>query len=137
MTDGLDQAIVNAAFTLLAADTSLVTLDGYVPNGVQPPYVVVYTSIGRPSADPDNSLDGRSRIFTARWYCHCVGGSAMAARAVAQRVRTQLLDVRPVVAGLQCDLIREVPHPPPPVRDEMTGTLVMDALQIYELRASA
>lgn len=136
MTDGLDQALAATAIALLVADTSLVVCDGFVPNGTLPPYVLVYTSLGRPSADPDNSLDGRSRVFTARWYCHCVGGNAQAARAVAQRVRTALLDVRPVVAGLQCGMIREQPDPPAPVRDEMTGALVMDALEIYELRAT-
>jgi len=137
MTDGLDQALAASAIALLTADTSLNVLDGVVPNGTVPPYVLVYTSLGRPSADPDNSIDGRSRVFTVRWYCHCVGGNAQAARAVAQRVRTALLDVRPVVAGLQCGLIREQPDPPAPVRDEMTGTLVMDAVEIYELRASS
>lgn len=137
MTDGLDQALTAVALILLDADPFLTVFDGFVPNGTEPPYVVVYTTIGRPAEDPDNSIDGRSRVFTARWYCHCIGSNAMAARAVAQRVRTALLDVRPVVLGLQCGLIREIPDPPPPTRDEMTGTLVMNALEIYELRASS
>lgn len=137
MTDGLDQLIANSALALLQADAALTVYDGFVPNGSVPPYVLVYTSLGRPSEDFDNSIDGRSRVFTARWYCHCVGGNATAARAVAQRVRTALLDVRPVVAGLQCGLIREMPDPPAPIRDEMTGVLVMDAVEIYELRASS
>jgi hypothetical protein len=137
MTDGLDQLLAASAITLLQADPVLTVLDGFAPPATEPPYVLVYTSLGRPSADPDNSIDGRSRVFTARWYCHCVGGDAKAARAIAQRVRTQLLDVRPVIAGLECGLIREQPDPPTPIRDEMTGSLVMDAICIYELRASS
>lgn len=137
MTDGLDQALAGIALTLLRADSNLVIYDGVVDGkDVIPPYVLVYTSIGHPSADGDNSLDGRSRVFTARWYCHCVGGDMAASRLIAERVRTALLDVRPVVAGLSCGLIRERPDPPVPVRDEMTGTTYIDSVCIYELRAS-
>lgn len=136
MTDGLDQNLANAILSLLQADAGLVVYDGIAPEGVVPPYVLVYTTMGHPSDDPDNSIDGRSRVFTARWYCHCVGADMQATRAVAQRVRTALLDVRPTVAGLSCGLIRERPDPPAPVRDEMTGTPVIDSVCIYELRAS-
>jgi hypothetical protein len=136
MTDGFDQAIINAVLALLAADVSLISYDGVVPNLTDPPYVLVYSSMGRPSEDPDNSLDGRSKVFTARFYCHCVGANAVAARAVAQRVRSALLDVRPTVAGMQCGMIREQTDPPSPTRDEKTGSTVMDAIQIFELRAT-
>src|SRR5690242_12112005 len=102
MTDGLDQALANAGLNLLRADTSLTVFDGRVPPGARPPYVQVYTTVDRPDADEDNSADGRSRVWVARWICHCVGAGddASAARAVAQRVRTQLLDQRPTIPGL-------------------------------------
>jgi hypothetical protein len=97
----------------------------------------VYTTLSRPSDDPDNSSDGKTRVWIARWICHCVGGNAMAARAMAERVRTALLDVRPTVAGLSCGLIRMDGDPPPPRRDETTGALVMDAVETYRLRATS
>lgn len=144
MTDGIDQALATAGLALLATDGLLLVLDGGVPPNTPPPYVVVYVTVDRPPNDPTNALDGRSRTWTARWICHCVGGgqgasvatAAAAARAVAQRVRTQLLDVRPVVAGLSCGLIRWE-QSTPPQRDETTGVPVMDAVEIYRLQATS
>lgn len=140
MTDGLDQALVGVGLTLLGADTSLTVYDGKVPDPTPDidanPYVLVYSYVSRPSEDPDNSLLGRSGVWVARWICHCVGGNAAAVRAVAQRVRTQLLDVRPTVAGLSCGLIRWEDSQPPQ-RDETTGVLVMDAVEVYALRATS
>jgi hypothetical protein len=98
--------------------------------------VLVYTTISRPSDDPDNSSDGKTRVWVARWICHCVGGTAAGARGVAQRVRTALLDVRPTVAGLSCGPIRMEGDSQPPQRDETTGVLVMDAVETYRLRAT-
>jgi hypothetical protein len=60
----------------------------------------------------------------------------MAARAVAQRARTALLDVQPTVAGLTCGRIR-LEDTQPPQRDETTGALVMDAICTYRLRATS
>lgn len=139
MTDGLDQALVNVGLTLLRADASLTVYDGVVPSPTPaPPYVVVYTSVDRPADTSSGALAlaGLSNHWTVSWYCHCVGGDATAARAVAQRVRTQLLDVRPSVSGLTCGLIRQS-QSAPPTRDETTGVLVMDALRVFELFASA
>ena len=139
MTDLLDQAVANVGLNLLRADTSLTVFDGMVPDGTKPPYVLVYTTLARPSDDAGNAQDGRTRVWIARWICHCVGAGsdAVAARAVAQRVRTQLLDVRPTVAGFDpasVGLIRMEGDPPPPQRDESTGALVMDAVATYRLR---
>lgn len=140
ITDGLDQAIANAALTLLLADVGppqLVVFDGVVPPNtpVNAGYVLVYSYLTRPSDNPDNSLNGLTKVWNQRWILHCVGGTAMAARAMAERARTALLDVRPVVAGLACGLIR-LEETQPPQRDETTGVLVMDAVQTYSLRAT-
>lgn len=141
MTDGLDQALADAGLGLLRADVgppALVVFDGVVPDPTPaPPYVLVYFTVDRPADDGGNTVDGRTRVFNARWICHCVGANAMAARAVAQRVRTQLLDVRPAVTGFapaSVGLIRMDGEPPPPQRDESTGVLVMDAVETYRLR---
>lgn len=137
MTDGLDQAITQVGLDLIAADSALTVYDGSVPNGAARPYVLIYTSISRPSDDLDNPLNGRSGVWTIRWICHCVADNAKAARGIAQRVRTQLLDVVPVVAGLSCSPIRMDGDSLPPQRDETTGDLVMDAVETYRLRATS
>lgn len=143
ITDGLDQALANSGLSLLQADVgppALVVFDGAVPNPTPtPPYVLVYTTITRPSDDQDNSGDGKTRVWVARWICHCVGGNATAARAVAQRVRTALLDVRPTIAGFTASAvgpIRMEGDSQPPRRDETTGVFVMDAVETYRLRAT-
>lgn len=137
MTDGLDQAIANAGLALLQADAQLTTFDGAVPANTTPPYCVVYTSVARSSEDLDNGANGKSGVWIARWIVHCVGANATAARAVAQRVRTNLLDVRPVIAGLSCGLIRMEGDPLPPERTEVTGGVVMDSVVTYRLRATS
>lgn len=137
-TDGLDQALADVGLDLLRADSLLTVHDGKVPGGARPPYVLVYTTVDRPDVDEDNALDGLSRVWVARWICHCVGGGAdgSAARAVAQRVRTALLDQRPAISGLSCNLIKAEPSQPPQ-RDETIGGLVMDAITTYRLRATS
>lgn len=136
MTDLLDQNLVDAVLTLLTNDTGLTVFDGVVPSPTPPrPYVLVYTYIDRLSDDPDNSLNGKSGVWVPRFICHCVGETAAAARAVAQRVRTQLLDVRVTVAGLSTGLLR-LEQALPVARDESTGVPVMDAVVIYRLRAT-
>lgn len=137
MTDLLDQSVFDACFALLAADASLTALDGFVPAGTEPPYALVYYSLSRPSGDPDAALDGQSRVWVAMFDVHCVGGNAKAARAVAQRVRTNWLDVRPVVTGLVCGPLRMDGEEPPPQKDETTGHLVMDAVVSYRCRATS
>lgn len=139
MTDGLDQALTQVAFTLLAADPispALVVLDGYAPSGQQPPYVLIYSTVDRPDSDLDLPFNGRSSVWVTRWICHCIALSASDARAIAQRVRTQLLDASPTVAGLSCGLIREEPAAPPQ-RDEEIGYPVFDLIATYRLRATS
>jgi hypothetical protein len=144
VTDGLDQALANSGLNLLRADTGLTVYDAVVPNGVLradqpvPPFVVVYVDLTQPASWASN-LDGRSQHRTVAWYCHCVGADPIAARAVAQRVRTALIDVRPTVAGIPAEsvgLISEV-QSAPAGRDESLGFAVITALRVYELHVSA
>jgi hypothetical protein len=138
VTDLLDQAFFNACFGLLTADPLLTALDGQVPTGTGPPYALVYFSLARPSDDPDNAMDGRSRVWVALFDVHCVGGTPKASRAVAQRVRTNWLDLRPVVPGLVTQPIRMDGEEPPPQKDETTGTVtaVWDTTVSYRCRAT-
>jgi hypothetical protein len=135
MTDGLDQALANAGLNLLRADANLNVLDGSVPTGTVPPYVLVYTTVEWPDAAPGDALDGLSGSPVVRWYLHCVGGNEIAARGVAQRARTQLLNQRPTIIGLALGLIKQE-QALSPVRDETTGKLVMDAVCVYRLGAT-
>lgn len=144
MTDGLDQALSAAAPLLLEADAGLTVFRGGVPNPTPtPPYVVVRSSIDRPSDDPDNSGNGRSSVWVVRWFCYCVGGGGgtvedaeVAAIAVGQRVRTALIDVAPTVAGFATGLIRLEQAQPPTRPDEITGVPIAEVIQIYRLRAT-
>lgn len=132
MTDGLDQAMADAGLNLLRADVSLTVIDGPVPAGQTPPYVRVYTTIEWPGDDAANALDGLTGRAVVRWYCHCIGANDQAARAVAQRVRTQLLDKRPAIVGMVPGLVRHE-QDQPPFADEVTGVAVVDAVHVYRL----
>lgn len=146
MTDGLDQLLADAGLNLLRADIgppALVVYDGAVPNVVPPnppappPYVVVYTTISHPDDPGSTSLSGVVRRAHVRWTCHCVGGDHKASRAVAQRVRTALLNIRPVVAGMNVGLIKDDQDvPPDPTRDETTGAVVIDTVHVFSLIAT-
>jgi hypothetical protein len=140
MTDLLDQAIANAGLALLTADTSLVVYDGAVPTPTPAmPYCVVYTTVTRPRDNPNNAIDGKSRTYVARWIVVSVGGNAIAVRAVRERVRTQLLDVRPTITGFGATAVGPIEMEDgsqPPQRDETTGGLVMEATDTYRLIAT-
>ena len=110
----------------------LVVLDGYVPTGTTSPYVLVYFADNDPEdAESRSAEDGPGRYVV--WaYCHSVGGNADAARKVGDRVRTALLGAVPAVAGRSCFPIRREDGGPPD-RDESTGVLVMDKVDVYRL----
>lgn len=140
ISDGLDQALVNAGLDLLRADLgppALVVCDGIVPAGtsVAAGYVLVYGYTEWPKGASGDALDGVSGSPTVRWICHCVGETAAAARAVRSRVRTALNNKRPTIAGLNLGLIGEEAGAGPPQRDESTGVAVMDAVVTYRLSA--
>jgi hypothetical protein len=126
-----------AILALLDADNAppaLVVLDGKVPNGVVPPYVLVYFADNDPELADSTPLTGRSERYVLRAYCHSVGGSGQAARMVADRVRTALLDVTPTVTGRSCWAIRREDGQPTQ-RDESTGTPVMDKIDVYRIES--
>lgn len=127
----------SAMLALLTADAGqppLVVLDGKVPNGTVPPYVLVYFADADPEQAGSAALTNRSERHSTRAYVHSVGGNATAARMVGDRVRTAWLDVTPTVAGRQCWPIRREDGQPEN-RDETTGTLVMDQVDVYRLES--
>ncbi len=126
-------AHASAILALLDADNNppaLVVLDGSVPQGTLPPYVLVYFDHADPELAESRPLTGSSQRHVTRAICHCVGGNQAASRAVAQRVRTALLDVVPTVSGRTCAPIR-AEDSQPTRRDETTGALLMDTVLTY------
>lgn len=138
MTDGFDQALIDAGLALLRADTGLAVYEGPVPNPTPPlPYVVVWTTVEWPADKPDfDSLDNLSKHAVVRWYCHCVGGNDKAAIAVGQRCRTQLLNVRPTVTGMNCGLITMEYGSTAPEPNEITGSPTVTAVRTFALTAN-
>lgn len=135
MTDLLEEQHIDAGLGLLRGDTGLTVYpdaEGIVPANPAPPYVRVYTNIDRPLDGSGNKLDGRSATWVVRYYCHCVGANEYAAAAVAMRVRTQLLDVVPTIAGRTCFQIKQDASEPTR-RDESTGTTVYTRPVVYRL----
>lgn len=107
--------------------------DGKVPPGTNPatdPYVLTYFD----KSGSTLSFVGRSHEFVLGVTCHQVGGSARAARMVADRVEAALLDVTPVLAGRKCYPIRW-DSGAPARRDESTGSAIFDQVDTYLLRS--
>jgi hypothetical protein len=130
--DFLEELHAQAALGLLAADTNLVSLDGVVPNGTDPPYALLYSTALWPVDGAANALDGKAITVQATWTVHCVGLTAPAARAVQMQVREALLNQRPSIVGRVCGLIRH-DQALPPTRDNTTGRVVMDAVSTFSM----
>lgn len=129
----------NAVLGLLTASVpgSTRVLDGFVPVGTVRPYLLVYMFQLTPDAGqaPDAvSFTYDSDVIDWRVYCHSVADNGAAARAVAGQARAALLNVTPVIAGRQCFPIRHR-EGMPPQRDEETGVLVMDLVDVYGFRS--
>lgn len=134
------QAHTRALTDLLDADNTapaLVVLDGVVPHGQTPPYVLVYFRLRTPSGIevPEAvALERTSDVLDTWAYCHNVAGSPMGALAVAGRSRAVLLGVTPVVAGRLCyPIIHDDSQPT--VRDESALTPVFDQVDVYSFRS--
>lgn len=136
-TDGVDVALCQAGIDLLRSDALLTVYDGYVPNTHSLPYVLVYTYTEWPGGSPADALDGVSGAPVARWYCHCVGETSIAAVAVAQRVRSLFLNARLNIGlpAVNVGLVYQE-SATPPQRDESTGSLLMDSVAVYRLMAA-
>lgn len=135
MSDQLDELLAQAGIAPLVADGLVVVDDERIPPGLAPPYLRIYTTIERPPDAGGNSLRGRSTTWTNRWYIHHVGATDTAVRALAMRSRVVLLDLRPVVPGRSCGLIRQEAVQPPR-RDERAGPLNVDLVVVYRMAST-
>jgi len=132
-----DAAHADAMLALLRADQGpppLVVLDGRVPPGAVPPYVLVYFGSADPEDAESRSLAGDSQRHRTRAYAHCVGANAEAARIVADRVRSAWLDVIPTVDGRVCWPIRRE-EGVQAERDETAGAAAIDLVEVYRLES--
>jgi hypothetical protein len=138
------QDLADAFLALLATapggPQALAFYDGAVPDGPEPAYALVYflietpDGVGAPDAVPFTLA---STVIDALAYVHCVGAepqAARAARAVAGRVRAAVLDQVLTVPNRQCFPIRW-DSGQPPVRNELTGLVVFDQVDVYRFRS--
>lgn len=132
----VEQAHADAILALLAGapplSPALVVYDGEAPKDpaqLAAEYVLVYMYTTRPDGSALTNVSDRA---VTRAICHCVGGDAKAARAVAGRVAAALLDVTPIITGRTCWPIRDEGSQPPR-RDDTTGATVMDQVNTYRL----
>lgn len=134
----------DAFLALLAAapgSPSLVVFDGKVDSTTVPPYALVYFAIETPDGlvAPDAvSLHADSDVIDARAIVHCVGGdpqAARAARAVAGRVRSAVLNKRLTITGRDCSPIRWREGQPPQRNEEIPGSAVFDQVDVYGWRS--
>jgi hypothetical protein len=138
VTANVLQAHTRAVLALLAADTGppqLVVCNGVVPDGVLPPYALLYFALRTPSGVevPEMvSKEQTSDVLVVSAYCHSVGfDTPDAALAVAGRVRARLLGVIPVIAGRTCFPIVHSDGPPT-IRDEKSQRPVFDQIDMYQ-----
>jgi hypothetical protein len=139
MTDLLDTAVVAAGMTLLQADSLLTVYDSNRPTDAPRPYVLVYPVTSRPDPAGSNALDGLSRTLDVRLICHCVGDTRESTTAVAQRVRTALLDQIPVIPGhptAVAGLVKQQSDSTAPNPDRTIGDLIFDEVVIYHFRVT-
>lgn len=139
MTNQLDTAVLAAGLDLLRADALMNLQDGVVADDALRPYVLVYGWASYPAEADSNALDGLSRTLLVRWFVHCVGDTRESSSAMAQRVRTQLLDrqlVLPAYPTVALGLIKEESSQQPTPVDEHTGETIFDAVYTYKVRAN-
>jgi hypothetical protein len=137
------QDLADAFLTLARSapgSPALTVYDGAVPTSPDPMYALVYLYIETPSGlvAPDAiSLTLDSTVIDAVAYAHCVSRdpqAARGARAVAGRFRNTVLDQALTVAGRQCFPVRWL-EGQPPARNEETGTVVFDQVDVYGWRS--
>lgn len=124
----------DAVLAQLQADAGLTVYDGKV-TGAADHYVLVYMLARTPNglqAPEMVPFSGDSDVLDLWIFCHCVGLTAAAARAISGRVRNQLLNFRPVISGRACVPIRWRDGQTPQ-RDEETLRSVFDLVDVYGL----
>ena len=101
-----------------------------VPVGATPPYVSVHFVTENIDG---GRLETRSTRTRTRAYVHCVGANDISARAMVDAVSAAWLDVRPVIAGRTCDMIRhEQTREAQPTEPVAQTTVTLTAIYVLE-----
>lgn len=127
-----------AFFALLQADVGLNPYDGVVPVGAPDRRSVVYFFIETPDglAAPDAvNLTFDSDVIDSVAYVHNIGVTQQSVRIQCGRSRAALLNKTPVVSGRSCFPIRWREGQPPQRNEEVPGTTVFDAVDVYGWRS--
>lgn len=122
-------AHVSAVRTLVDAVPNVTVYDGTVPNNPTYPYVVLY---GDQGAALPNSFTEVSTFRSFRVQTTTVAINQPQARALAERVESALLDVRPTVTGRKCVPIRKETSQPVR-RDDDVDPAAFYAVDIWVL----
>lgn len=107
---------------------ALRVFDGSVDPKTVPPYVVAYVATTTPESTTFEDVFDRVECTS---IVHSVGGTSESARVIADRVWTALLGQTPTVTGRTCSRIRLIDSQPPR-RDESTGLLIVDQVDVYQ-----
>lgn len=140
MADLLDAQHIDAAPALLRADAGLVVYpdaEGFTPEPRDraAQYVRWYATIERPRSAEGNALDGRSTVWTTRWYCQCVGENEYASAVVAMRVNRLLDGQVPAIPGRSVNKIEQEVYNPPD-RDNSTGQQIFNTQVVFAMITS-
>ena len=123
------EAHVSAVRNLVDAVPNVTIYDGTVPNDPAYPYVVLYADQGAAFA---NAYTEVSTFRTFRVQTTTVAANQPQARALAERVESALLDVRPTVTGRKCAPIRTETAQPVRRADDV-DPVVFYAVDIWAL----
>lgn len=118
-----------ALLALLHSNPLLTVYDERVPETPASAYVRPYVNELARIGDDLTMGPTEAKVWVS---CHCVADTAKGARIVANNVRATLLGVRLNVTGWLCWQIHHE-QSIPPQRDESTGRLVMDQIDVYSL----
>lgn len=130
-----------AKLAAASGSPSLAVYDGRVPDGPEPAYALVYFYIETPdglAAPGAVNLTFDSDVIDSRAYVHCVGADpqgARAARGVAGRVRSALLNATLTISGRSCFPIRWLEGQPPQRNEDVPGGPVFDQVDVYGWRS--
>jgi hypothetical protein len=134
--DQLDEVHARIALDILEADANQPVYEGKAPDNVQTPYILVYSHVYWPgNGSEGQNLDMVTNQCTTEWIVHCAGETDQAARALGNRVRQLLVNVKPVIANRSCSRIQQETSLNP-IRDERTGVLVMDVVATYQFSSN-
>lgn len=121
------------AVRTLFTPSGLTPLDGAVTEGETPPYLLVAFRFSTPDAEaePDKTdLSFNQTAVAVEITCHSVATTTTGARAIADRVRSALLNATPTVAGRSCFPVRHIDGQEPR-RDESTQATIFDQIDVY------